>query len=162
VIRPATRGDAEALMGLLNHWIEQSTITFNPIPKTLHDIEAMIGDKARSGHALLVAEVDGVILGYATYGQFRAGVGYARAMEHSIALAPQNRGSGVGRALLGAIEDHARAGGAHSMMAGISGENAAGQAFHAACGYVHVATIPQVGWKFGRWLDLVLMQKILS
>jgi len=122
----------------------------------------MIADKAAAGHAVIVAEAGGALLGYATYGQFRGGVGYARSMEHSIALAPDARGRGVGRALLTVIEDHARAGGAHSLFAGVSGENPEGQAFHAANGYALVAVIREVGFKFDRWLDLVLMQKILS
>jgi L-amino acid N-acyltransferase len=162
MIRDAAAGDVPALVVILNHWITQSTITFNPVPKTPADIAAMITDKARLDHALLVAEIDGQIAGYATYGQFRAGVGYAHAMEHSIALAPDHRGRGAGRDLLVAVEDHARARRAHVMMAGISGENTAGIAFHKAAGYAHVAAIPEVGFKFGRWLDLVLMQKILA
>lgn len=162
MIRAATQSDGPALLGILNHWIERSTVTFNPVPKTQADIAAMIEDKSRAGHALVVAEVAGVIVGYATYGQFRGGAGYARAMEHSIALAPDQRGHGRGRALLAAVEDHARAGGAHAMLAGISGENTEAQAFHAANGYAQVAVVPQVGWKFGRWLDLVLMQKFLD
>lgn len=162
MIRPATSSDVPALVVIANHWIEQTTITFNPVPKTTADVAAMITDKAQAGHAVLVAEVDGIVMGYATYGQFRAGMGYARAMEHSIALAPDCRGRGVGRALLAAVEDHARAGGAHAMMVGISGENPEGRAFHAANGYALVAVVPQVGQKFGRWLDLVLMQKFLA
>ncbi|WP_367890158.1 GNAT family N-acetyltransferase [Rhodobacter calidifons] len=68
---------------------------------------------------------------------------------------------GTGRALLTAIEDHARTGGAHQMIAGISGENPDGQAFHARMGYRHIATVPRAGCKFGRYMDLVLMQKFL-
>lgn len=162
ILRDAVAADAEALAGLMNHWITGSTITFNAVTRTPQDIVQMIADKAKAGHALILAEEAGVLRGYATYGQFRAGVGYARSMEHSIALAADARGRGIGRALLGRIEDHARAGGAHSLFAGISGENTAGQAFHAANGFAHVAVIREVGFKFGRWLDLVLMQKFLS
>jgi L-amino acid N-acyltransferase len=162
MIRAATGADVSALVALMNHWIAHTTVTFNPVPKTQADIAAMITDKALQGQVLLVADIEGRVAGYATYGQFRAGAGYARAMEHSILLAPDCRAKGLGRALLTAIEDHARRGGAHSLMAGISGENADGVAFHAAMGYAHVALVPQVGWKFGRWLDLVLMQKFLD
>ena len=162
MIRPATAADAQRLADLINHWVSGSTITFNPVPRTAQDITAMIADKAAAGHAVLLAETGGAVLGYATYGQFRAGLGYAHAMEHSIALSPDARGRGVGRALLRAVEDHARAAGAHVMLAGVSGENAEGRAFHTAMGYAVVAVIPQVGRKFDRWLDLVLMQKFLS
>ena len=90
-----------------------------------------------------------------------AGVGYRTGMEHSISLAPGTPRKGLGRALMQAVEDHARAAGAHQMIAGISGENPDGRAFHERLGYRHVATVPEAGFKFGRYMDLVLMQKIL-
>ena len=121
----------------------------------------MIAARQADGHAFLVAELDGMVRGFASYGQFRAGIGYARTMEHTVILAPDAGGNGLGRALVTAIEDHARAGGAHSIFAGVSGENEAGRAFHAALGYQTVAILPQVGFKFGRWMDLHLMQKLL-
>ena len=161
MIRPARAQDAPALAALFNHWIQNTTVTFNPVPKTEADILAMIADKAAAAHAFLVAEVGGRIIGQASYGQFRGGPGYATCMEHSIALLPGTPRKGVGRALLTAVEDHARTSGAHQMIAGISGENPDGQVFHAHMGYRHLATIPQAGFKFGRYIDLVLMQKFL-
>ena len=101
------------------------------------------------------------VLGFVTYGQFRGGNGYLHAMEHTIILAPEARGRGVGRGLMGALEDHARAGGAHLMVGGISAENAAGVAFHAAVGFAEAGRVREAGRKFDRWIDLVLMQKIL-
>jgi L-amino acid N-acyltransferase YncA len=71
------------------------------------------------------------------------------------------RGRGTGRALLQAVEDHARQGGAHQMIAGVSGENPEGRAFHDRMGYREIATVPEAGFKFGRFMDLVLMQKFL-
>ncbi len=161
MIRPAKAADAPALARLLNHWILHTSVTFNPTPKTEADILAMIADKAAAGHAFLVAEKDGQVIGQASYGQFRGGQGYATCMEHSISLLADTHGKGLGRSLLTAVEDHARAHGAHQMIAGISGENADGRAFHARIGYAHIATIPEAGFKFGRYIDLVLMQKFL-
>ncbi len=161
MIRPARAADAPALAALLNHWIEHTPVTFNPVPKTTADILDMIVAKSGSGHAFLVAEDSGQIIGQASYAQFRGGKGYATCMEHSISLLPGSPRKGLGRALLTAIEDHARTAGAHQMIAGVSGENPGGQAFHARMGYSHLATVPQAGFKFGRYIDLVLMQKFL-
>ncbi len=161
MIRPARAADAPALAALLNHWIEGTAVTFNPVPKTEADILAMIADKAAAGHAFLVAESGGQVIGQASYGQFRGGPGYRTCMEHSISLLPGAHGKGLGRALLTAVEDHARTEGARQMLAGVSGENPEGQAFHARMGYAHIATIPKAGFKFGRFIDLVLMQKFL-
>ena len=161
MIRPATAADAAALAALLNHWIIHTAVTFNPVPKTDIDILAMIADKAAAGHAFLVAEEGGRVAGQAAYGQFRGGQGYRTCMEHSISLAPNAHGQGLGRALMQAVEDHARQFGAHQMIAGVSGENPQGRAFHDRLGYRHIATVPQAGFKFGRYIDLVLMQKFL-
>lgn len=161
MIRPARTEDAGPLAALLNHWIEKTAITFNPVPKTEADIRAMILAKAEAGHAFLVAEDAGAIVGQASYGQFRGGQGYRTCMEHSISLLPGAGGNGLGRALLAAVEDHARLAGAHQMIAGVSGENPEGRAFHERMGYRVLAIVPEAGFKFGRFMDLVLMQKFL-
>lgn len=162
MIRPATAADAQALADLWNPWIRTSAVTFNSIEKTAADMAAMIADKATAGHGFWVALDAGTLLGFATYGQFRGGIGYAHAMEHTVVLAPEARGKGIGRALMAVLEDHARSIGAHTILAGVSGENPEGRAFHAALGYSVVAVIPAVGRKFNRWMDIVLMQKFLS
>ncbi|WP_102225200.1 GNAT family N-acetyltransferase [Acidimangrovimonas sediminis] len=162
MIRPAVAGDAAAVAAFWNPVIRDTAVTFNPVEKTVEELVRTFAEKAAAGLAFLVAVEGEAVLGFASYGQFRAGAGYARSMEHTVILAPEARGRGVGRALMAAIEDHARAGGAHSMIAGVSAENPAGRAFHAAIGYREVAVVPEVGFKFGRWMDLVLMQKMLS
>ena len=163
MIRLATVQDAADLAVLWNPWIRDTVITFNPVEKTADDVALMIADRHSARHAVFVAHgADQTLLGFATYAQFRAGVGYATCMEHTIVLAQGARGKGAGRALMAAVETHARDHGAHQMIAGITGENAAARAFHAAMGYVQIATVPQAGFKFGRFLDLVLMQKFLT
>ena len=159
-IRPARPDDTDAICAIWNQVIRETEITFNSVEKTPGDIRAMLADKAAAGHPFLVA-ADPVPAGFATYGQFRAGAGYARTMEHTVILAPRAWGRGTGRALMTAIETHARAAGVLSLWAGISAANAPGIAFHAAIGFAPVARLPQVGWKFGRCYDLVLMRKPL-
>lgn len=161
MIRAATPADAPGIAAIWNPVIRDTSITFNAIEKTEADIAAMIHDRQAAGHAFLVSDAAGGIAGFATYAQFRSGVGYARSMEHTILLSPKAHGSGLGRALLTALEDHARVAGVTSLIAGISGENSAGRAFHAHMGYAEVAILQRTGYKFGREMDLVLMQKFL-
>ena len=163
MIRLAAATDAADIAVLWNPWITDTVITFNAVEKTAADVVQMIADRHSARHAVFVAHGPGQsLLGFATYVQFRRGVGYATCMENTIVLSPDACGKGVGRALMDAVETHARGHGAHQMIAGITGENHAGLAFHAALGYAHIATIPQAGFKFGRFLDLVLMQKFLT
>lgn len=160
MIRPAAPADCPGIAAIWNPIIRDTAVTFTTAEKTAEGLAATLAEKAAAGLPFLVAE-DGGLLGFATYGPFRAGPGYARTMEHTIILGPAARGRGVGRALMAAVEDHARARGVHSMFAGVSAENPAARAFHAAVGYAEIAVLPEVGWKFGRWMDLVLMQKRL-
>ncbi|GGB95684.1 N-acetyltransferase [Marivita lacus] len=158
IIRPARPEDAEAVMALVNDVIANTTITFTTELKSLQTVQ---DDIAARGRAFLVVEVDGIAAGYASYFPFRGGPGYARTKEHSVALGPQVRGRGAGRALMAELEAEARREGVHSLIAAVSGENPAGRAFHAAIGFAEIAVLPEVGFKFDRWIDLVLMQKRL-
>lgn len=156
-VRRAGVGDAEAIAELVNPLVRDTTVTFTNREKSPREIAALI----EAGQPHWVAELGRAVVGYASYAEFRAGPGYAQTKEHSIALAPAARGQGLGRALMAAVCDHAQQAGAHSLIAGVSGENEAGQDFHAALGFVEVARLEQVGRKFDRWHDLVLMQKFL-
>lgn len=161
MIRPATVLDAPAIAAIWNPWIEGSAITFNPLVKRPEDVADLIIARTTAGHGFLVAEEGGAIQGFGSYAQFRAGLGYSRTMEHTIILAPTAQGRGIGRALLAALEAHAKEEGAHQMIAGVSAENAEGIGFHLKMGYAEAARIRDAGWKFGRYMDLVLMQKLL-
>lgn len=156
-IRRATGADALAVQALWNHAIRDTLITFNSVEKSPEDVAKAIADS----DAFLVAEENGKIVGYASFFAFRAGAGYAHTKEHSIMLAEGARGRGVGRALMQTLEDEARAQGVHSLIAGVSGSNPMGEPFHASIGYKTLGVVPQVGFKFDRWHDLVLMQKFL-
>lgn len=162
MIRPTTASDLPALIALWNPLIRDTLVTFASAQKSLIDMENMLVDKSSQGLAFLTALHNSTPVGFATYGQFRTGDGYAQTMEHTIILGAAARGHGIGRALMAAIEAHALARGAHSMIAGVSGGNPQGRAFHAAIGYADIATIPAAGYKFAQWWDLWLMQKFLT
>lgn len=162
MIRPASKADGAAIARLWNPWIRDTAVTFNPVEKTPADVQEMIATRTAAGHAFLLAVDQDDLLGFATYAQFRGGAGYARCMEHTIILSPAARGRGIGRALMAALESHAAVAGAHQMIAGVSAENPEGRVFHAAIGYAEIAVISQAGFKFGRFIDLVLMRKFLS
>ena len=158
IIRTAIVADAPQIAELWNPLIDATSITFTSEKKTIDGLEAVI--RAR-GDAFKVIEEGGTLQGFATFFQFRAGPGYARTMEHSIILASQAQGRGQGKKLMAALEAEARQSGVHSLWAGVSGQNPAGVAFHRKIGFDVIARLPQVGYKFDRWIDLVLMQKIL-
>lgn len=156
MIVAATAQDAGPVLALWNEVIAQTTITFTATPKTAAQIDALL-----AAQPVFLAREGARTLGFATYSQFRGGDGYRLTQEHAIYLSADARGRGLGRDLLRAVEEDARRAGNHSLIAGISGENTGGLAFHAAMGFVTVGQIAEAGHKFGRFLDLVLMQKHL-
>ncbi len=160
MLRDADPGDAAAIAAIWNPVIRDTLATFNAVEKTPKELGALIEARQSQGLPFLVAE-EGAVLGFASYAQFRGGVGYAHSMEHTVMLAPAAQGRGLGRVLMQALEQHARAAGVHSLIAGISGANPQAIAFHAALGFAPVAVLPQVGRKSGQWLDLHLMQKFM-
>ncbi|WP_299373223.1 GNAT family N-acetyltransferase [uncultured Tateyamaria sp.] len=154
MIRAAIEADADWITALWNDVISGTTITFTSTLKTPADIARMIATRP-----VLVLEDAG---GFATFGPFRSGPGYAATVEHSIFLSPKARGLGQGSALMRRLMATARDAGHHVMVAAISGDNAGAVAFHAGLGFEMSGHLPQVGRKDGRWLDLILMQKLLT
>ncbi len=161
-LRAATPDDAAAVAAIWNPIIRDTVITFNPVERSPAEIAAMIVARQADGHAFLVATAGPQVIGFASYAQFRGGAGYARCMEHTINLSPDARGRGAGRVLLAALEHHATTAAHNVMVAAVTGSNLGSIAFHAALGYAQVGRMPQVGWKFGVYHDLVLMQKMLG
>ena len=161
MIRPATRADCGAIAAIWNPIIRDTDLTFTTVEKTEAGLAQMLVDKARAGQPFLVAEVDAQVCGFASYGAFRSGPGYARTQEHTIILGAKARGLGLGRALMVALENEARSRGVHVLVAGIAGGNAQAIGFHTAIGFHKVGEMPEVGTKRGLWHNLILMQKLL-
>ena len=156
MIRAADEADVPQIQALWNAMIRDTTATFTTEEKTRTGIAEMIADRR---DRFFVFAPDAVA-GFVTWGPFRAGPGYAHTAEHTIILT--TKGQGIGRALMDFAEQRAATQGIHAMIAGISSDNPAAQAFHGALGYVQVGLLPQVGRKDGRWLDLIFMQKLLN
>jgi len=161
VIREARPQDAAPITALWNVIIRETTATFNAEEKTVAEVADLIAERHAQGFAFFVAELDGAVVGFATTFPFRGGVGYRYTAEYTIHLAVGAQRQGIGQAMVTEIVDHATASGLHSLWAGISGENEGAVAFHARCGFSHAARLSEVGYKFGRWFDLVLMQRRL-
>lgn len=158
-IRAATAADAEASCAIANWVIRETLATFNTTEATPAEVAARI-EASQGGY--FVAEQAGQVLGHAYRFPFRSGPGYRFTAEHSIHLLPAAQGQGAGRALMQALEAQAKEAGLHVLVASVSSANPGAIAFHAALGYAETARMPQLGCKWGQWLDTVFMQKILT
>ncbi|WP_436793685.1 N-acetyltransferase family protein [Actinospongicola halichondriae] len=159
-IRPATIDDAEATAAIYNVEVTGSDVTFDLVPRSVEDQRAWLGE--RSGALeVIVAEVEGRIAGFASLSTYRERAAYRGTVEDSVYVATDARGRGVGRVLLHGIVDVATARGFHTVMARIVGGHDASIALHRGAGFDHVGVEREVGRKFGRWLDVVVMQKLL-
>jgi len=126
MIRRATEADIPGITGIWNPVIHDTFVTFTDLEKTPDALARLIAERRAAGHAFLVAEEGGRVLGFATFGPFRAGPGYRHSFEHTILIAPAARGQGFGRGLMTALEDAARAAGGHVLFAGVSAANPEG------------------------------------
>ena len=159
-VRPATLADAEAIREIYNVEVTTSTVTFDLVPRTLEEQQAWLS--ARSGaHAVLVAVDGSEVVGFGSLSPWRDRPAYSTTVEDSVYVRRDRQGQGVGRLLLAALVDTATAHGFHACMARIVGGHEASIALHVACGFEVVGTEREVGRKFGRWLDVVLMERIL-
>ncbi len=162
VIRYAMPDDQPLMQEIFNKEVEYSTSSWEWSPLSNQDWNDWFEAHTRNHHVLLVAEVDGQVAGFAGYGVFRAKAGYASTVEDSIFLEEAYRGQGLGKRLLGQLIAEARLRNVHSMVAAVTSENQSSIRLHRALGFAEVGRLPEIGHKFGRWLDLVLLQIILD
>ena len=164
-IRDATGADMAAVTAIYNALVDTTTVAWTEQCQTLEERLAWFSRQQDAGNPVLVADDDERVVGFASYDSFRGEgrwPGYRYTVEHTIHLDRSCWGVGVGRRLLEALIERARRAGLHVMVGAIDGENTASIAFHARLGFVEVARMPEVGRKFDRWLELVLMQRILD
>ena len=161
VIRPATAGDAEAIRRIYNHEVGHTTHTFDLVPRTLEDQRAWLRDR-EGALGVVVAEVGGEVAGFASLSEYRPRAAYRTSVESSVYVDESARGRGVGRLLTQELVVVAEARGFHTMMARIVGGHEASIRLHEAVGFVTVGIEREVGRKFGGWLDIVVMQRMLG
>ncbi len=157
-VRDATAADAPAIAAIWNPIIRDTVITFWLHARSPEEIARLMTERQAAGWAFLVAE-GAELLGFASYFQFRGGPGYVHCMELTIYVAPGMQGRGIGGQLMRALEARARAAGVRVMLGATTATNAASIAFHRRHGYAEMGRIPDAGWKFGAFHELVLMGK---
>lgn len=161
LIRQATACDLDAVNAIYNHYVLKSTTTYQTEPETAEERRAWF--EARGPvHPVTVAEAGGEILGWGSLSPFHPRAAYHRTVENSIYVRHDALRRGVGRALLADLIERATDLGHHTIIAGIDTEQTGSIAIHARFGFVEVAQLREVGFKFGRWLDVVYMQRMLS
>lgn len=160
-IRDAVSADLSVIEDIYGHYVESSTCTFQVGPGTLEDRRAWFADRG-SEHPVLVAEEDDEIVAWAALSRYRRREGYAPTAEDSIYVRHDRRGRGHGKALLAALLARAEGGPLHSILAIIAGDHPASVRLHAAFGFREVGRIAEAGFKMGRWLDVIFMQRMLG
>jgi phosphinothricin acetyltransferase len=157
-----TAGDTASALAIYNQAVLESVASWDWSPLSKKDWRDWLEQHSSGRQVALAATAGDDLLGFAAYGPFRAKAGYRDTVEDSIYLRPEARGQGLGGRLLGQLADQAAQRGIHVMVAALAAENLASIRLHAKLGFAETGRLPQVGQKFGRWLDLVLMTRQLD
>ncbi|MEP0521994.1 MAG: N-acetyltransferase family protein [Hyphomicrobiales bacterium] len=162
VIRPATDLDIPAILSIYNQAVRGTTAIWNNQEVDLENRMQWFNERSTSGYPVFVALDDAGVVGYGSYGTFRPFEGFARTVENSVYVAPNAQGKGVGKLLLEALLQSAHESNIHVMVAGIEAGNTSSLELHKKFGFVETGRMPEVGFKFGRYLELVFLQKQIS
>ena len=161
-VRDARVDDLPEILNIFNEAIANSTAVWFDSLDDLQGRRRWFEARQERGFPILVAVEEGSVLGYSTFAEFRPWHGYRHTVEHSIYVRADRRRTGIGRILLCALIERATASRAHAMVGAIEALNHASLTLHAGLGFTEVARMPEVGCKFGRWLDLVFVQRLLD
>jgi L-amino acid N-acyltransferase YncA len=158
LVRDATEADLAEIRAIYNHAVEHTTAIWNETVVDLDNRIEWFRMRQARGFPVLVADKDGRVAGYASYGDWRAFEGFRHTVEHSVYVEKDHQGAGIGRQLMTALIERAGQNGIHVMIAGIEAGNTASIALHEKLGFRNGGTFREVGTKFGRWLDLTFME----
>lgn len=154
---------AQAILAILNHAIVHSTALYDYQPRSLQNMVTWFEAK-RAGHfpVIGVEDADGALLAFGSWGSFRAFPAFKYTVEHSVYVHPDQRGRGLGRVVMQELIAAARRADVHALVGAIDASNTTSITLHKRLGFQHVGSLPQVGFKFGRWLDLAFYQLLLD
>tara|TARA_R110000868_G_scaffold60487_2_gene184696 strand:+ start:1360 stop:1857 length:498 start_codon:yes stop_codon:yes gene_type:complete len=159
----ATQADLPAILAIYNDAVEHTTAIWNETQVDLANRQTWLAERTAAGFPVLVAHDDaGSVVGYASYGTWRAIEGFRHTVEHSVYVRSDQRGQGLGPLLMQALIERAQQARLHVMVAAIESGNSASIRLHERLGFVTSGQMPQVGRKFDRWLDLTFMQLMLE
>jgi L-amino acid N-acyltransferase YncA len=161
-IRDAGPDDLPGLLAIYNDVIATSTAVYRDEPATLDERREWLRSRDAQGYPVLVAVDETGVTGFASFGDFRAWPGYRFTVEHTVHVRADCRGRGIGAALMTPLLARAAALGKHVVIAGVDADNEASIRFHERLGFARVAHFREVGFKFGRWLDLIFLQRMLT
>ena len=159
-IRTATEEDLAAINAIYNHFVLNSTCTYQTEPETAEGRAAWFAHHGEK-HPITVGEVDGEVVAWGSLSRFHVRAAYGRTVENSVYVHPEFHRRGYGRLILFDLIERARGLGHHAIIAGIDAEQTASVALHAGAGFVEVGLLREVGFKFGRWLHVIYMELIL-
>jgi L-amino acid N-acyltransferase YncA len=160
-IFPAARAQLPEILGIYNEVIRNTTAVYSDQEVTLANREAWFDARVERGFPVLVASDSSGVLGFGSFGEFRAWPCYRYSVEHSVHVRADSRGRGIGRTLLTALLGRAASMKMHVMIGGIDADNAASLALHESLGFKLAGHFREVGFKFGRWLDLKFLQRLI-
>ncbi len=160
ILRPATESDLRAINDIYNHYVLHSTCTYQTEPSTAEERLNWFQVHGER-HPVIIAEEDGVVIGWGSLSRFHVREAYQNSVEDSVYLHHEHLGKGLGSLLLGELLRLAKQLGHHTVLGGIDADQQASVALHTKFGFVKVSHLKEVGFKQGRWLDVIWMQKML-
>ncbi|HTB33135.1 MAG TPA: GNAT family N-acetyltransferase [Bacteroidia bacterium] len=161
-IRPAKEHDLHGILEIYNDAIVNTTSVYNYKPHTIEMRKKWFAEKQAAKHPVFVATIDDKVVGFVSYGHFRVWAAYKYSVEHSVYVHPDFRQRGIAKKLLSIIIDAARQNDVHAIIAGIDSDNVSSIKLHNQFHFKEVGHFKQVGYKFGKWLDLIFMELLLD